>query len=341
MNKRKVVLVSLPSGMFGNGGKTWLSIDLAPTRALLEARGFAVEDARIDQSWELDLAPDDIVVYSSCEASEVREYMKDAFYFLRKRCILLPDYEFLLAYENKGFQELKKRSLGIGNLPGDYHYDLDGHERAAPYVFKTIGGAGSSGVHLVQTPKDGDRLRDKYFSVDLKRRVLLQQRKRVLTAEQFDAYRYRHKGFRRYIAQAFVPRADHDYKVLVFGERFFGLKRHVRKNDFRASGSGNFDFSARLPEAVLSFAKGIAERLDAPQLSLDIVASPEGCHLIEYQGLNFGPITLTRSKGFYSQAADGTWDWTAGSSDLAECFAHSIGVYFDHHGIRAKKLADE
>lgn len=341
MNKRKVVLLSLPSGIFGNGGQTWLSINLAPTRALLEARGFAVEDATIDQSWELELAPDDIVVYSSCEATEIREYMKDAFYFLRARCVLLPDYEFLLAYENKGFQELKKRALGIGNLSGEYHYDMDGHERAVPYVFKTIGGAGSSGVHLVRTREDEDRLRGRYFSVGLRRRVILQQRKRVLSANEFAAYSYRHKGFHRYIAQAFVPGADHDYKILVFGDRFFGLKRNVRKGDFRASGSGDFNFSQRVPNSVLTFAAEMRERLDAPQLSLDIVISPKGCHLIEYQALNFGPVTLTRSEGFYTRATDGTWDWTAGPSDLSECFAHSLGVYFHRHGIRAKGLPSE
>jgi len=341
MSKRKVYLLSLPSGIFGNGGQSWLSIDLAPTRALLQSRGFAVEDAMIDQVFELQLAPDDIVVYSSCEATEIREYMKDAFYFLRTRCILLPDYEFLLAYENKGFQELKKRAMEIGNLSGDYHYDMDGKERRVPYVFKTIDGAGSSGVHLVRTREDEYRLRRKYFSVGLKRRAILQQRKRVLSADEFATYRYRHKGFRRHIAQAFVPGADHDYKILIYGDRYFGLKRYVRKNDFRASGSGRFDFSERVPDKVLNFAAEIAGHLDAPQLSLDIVISSEVCHLIEYQAMNFGPITLTQSEGYYTISSLGTWNWTAGPSDLSECFSHSLGVYFDRHGIRPNEAKNE
>lgn len=333
MRKRKVVFLSLPSGIFGNGGQSWLSVDLNPTRALLEAKGFTIEEASIDRIDGIELASTDVVIYTSCEAREVREYMKDAFYFLRNRCLLVPEYEFLLAYENKGFQELKKRALGIGNLSGEYHYDIDSVERELPYVFKTIDGAGSSGVHLVRSLADEKRVRRKYFNIPLKRKLIMKQRKRVLSRKQFSAYRYRHKGFKRYVAQNFVRGADHDYKILVFGERYFCLKRNVRKNDFRASGSGDFDFSSRPPKALLSFASEIALRLDAPQLSLDIVASRDGFHLIEYQALNFGPTTLTLSEGHYVRDIEGDWQWRAGASDLGDCFAHSIDDYLTRHGI--------
>ena len=334
MKTRKVIILTLPNGIFGNGGQTWLSIDLAPTVKLLENRGFKVQVSTVDRTDELDLRPTDIVMYSSCEAPEIREYMKDAFYFLRDRCILIPDYDFLLAYENKGFQELKRKSLGIGNLSGSVHYDLDGKEKRMPYVFKKISGAGSGGVHLVHTPADETKLKRKYFRVSLRRKLALLHRRFALKRDHYQAYRYRHKGFLRFVSQEFVPHMDHDYKILVFGDRFFGLKRNVRNGDFRASGSGDFDFLARIPDEVLEFAANIAKQLKAPQLSLDIVESPTGCHLIEYQALNFGPTTLTLSKGYYSLNRErNIWEWTEAQSDLGECFAHSVVHYFDKQGI--------
>jgi hypothetical protein len=336
MVKRKVVLLSLPNGIFGNGGQSWKSINLAPTQKCLEAKGFVVETSVIDQISNLSLDPSDIVIYSSCESKEVREYMKDTFYFLQKKCILLPDYEFLLAYENKGFQEIKKRALNIGNLAGTYHFDLDANVDQTPFVFKTIDGAGSSGVHLVRSKSDRNMLRRKYFRISLWRKLALVQRYLSLKKSEFYAYKYRHKGFSRHISQEFVPNADHDYKVLVFGDRYFGLKRHVRQGDFRASGSGSFDFEARLPDRVLDFASEIASHLDAPQLSLDIVTSIEGCHLIEYQAMNFGPMALSNSFGYYKRTPDtSNWSWIAEPSDLSECFAYSLGHYFDKHGLLA------
>ncbi|WP_347271555.1 hypothetical protein [Rhizorhabdus histidinilytica] len=331
---RRVIFLRLPSGVFGNGGQAWLSIDLKPSRDMLEKRGFSILESTVDRAISLDLRPNDIVIYSSSDDPEIYEYMKDAFYFIRNRCQLLPHYDFLMAYENKGFQEIYRKERGFGNLDGNYFYDLDVSPRSFPYVFKTITGAGSSGVHLIRSKRDLRKLRCTIFSVSLRRRLILLQRKWKLSKEHYAAYSYRHKGFRRYAVQEFISGLECDYKILIFGERFFSLKRYVRKGDFRASGSGNFDFTASTPAHVLDFAASIANKLDAPQLSLDIADSGGTCHLIEYQALNFGPTTLTLSKGYYRRESGG-WAWVSGVSDLGETYAHSLEAYFDKHDIRA------
>ncbi len=326
----RVIFACLPSGVFGNGGQSWISIDLTRAREMLKRQGLEVIELTIDQLFEAELTRDDIVIYCSCDEPEMLGYLKDVFYFIRNRCQILPGYEFLLAHENKGFQELHKSSLGIGNLDGDYFYDLDRFDGKLPVVFKTIAGAGSSGVCLIRDEAVRKKIRKKYFRVSLIRKVIRLQRKFKLTTKHYEAYHYRHKGFRRHVMQEFVPGMSFDYKVLIFGDRFFVLKRFVRDGDFRASGSGKFDFEANVPDQVLNFALDISERLSAPQLSLDIAQSQQACHLIEYQALNFGPITLKQSKGHYRRG-DGTWDWIAGASDLDECFSHSLEAYFRNH----------
>lgn len=42
-----------------------------------------------------------------------------------------------------------------------------------------------------------------------------------------------------FLSQDFIPNNDHDIRVIVIGDKAFAIKRMVRKNDFRASGSGN------------------------------------------------------------------------------------------------------
>ena len=40
--------------------------------------------------------------------------------------------------------------------------------------------------------------------------------------------------------QEFLPGNNFDIRIIVIGDKAFGLKRMVRKGDFRASGSGEF-----------------------------------------------------------------------------------------------------
>jgi hypothetical protein len=335
MQPRRVIFLRLPSGVFGNGGQSWLSIDLAPSKVLLENLGFLVTESTIDKTMSLDLRDDDIIIYSSCEALDIREYMKDVFYFLRDRCLLIPHYDLLLAYENKGFQELFRQAHGFGNLRGDYHYDLDSAPRSFPYVLKTTTGAGSIGVRLVRSDDDLVKTRRDLFSISIRRRVAMLQRKWKLSNEHYEAYRYRHKGFRRYVVQEFVPALEYDYRVTIFGDRFFAFKRRVRRNDFRASGSKDFDFSGPVSSRVLDFAASVAEKLNAPQLSLDIADSGHSCHLIEYQAMNFGRSAIERSQGYHLREGDG-WAWIAsGPSNLGETYAHSLEAFFSRHGVKA------
>ncbi len=331
---RRVIILRLPNGIFRNAGQNWLSIDLAPLREMLEKRGFYVIESTIDRINLLELRTDDIVIYSSSDNHEIYEYIKDLFYLIKERCLLVPNYDFIMAYENKGFQEIYRKLHDFGNLAGDYRFDLEDRFRKFPYVLKTITGAGSSGVYLVKSENDLRKIRRSISPIGLIRRFILFMRKLKLDNEQYIAYSYSYKGLYRHAVQEFIPNLECDYKVLIFGERFFSLKRYVRKGDFRASGSGNFDFSAPTPDHVLDFAASIAAKLDAPQLSLDIADSGDACHLIEYQALNFGPTTLTLSKGYYRRE-EGGWTWMAGPSDLGEAYAHSLAVYLDKHDIKA------
>ena len=126
-----------------------------------------------------------------------------------------------------------------------------------PKVFKLRSGAGSNNVKLVQSSKQARRNINKAFNRgfspyskwnNLKDKIanwrsgkiaffdVLKSMGRVIYSTKFARIIGREKGYAYF--QDFIPGNDYDIRVIVIGERAFAIKRMVRKNDFRASGSG-------------------------------------------------------------------------------------------------------
>ncbi|MEZ8270393.1 hypothetical protein AB6C54_10160 [Vibrio splendidus] len=310
----RVIIATLPNGAFGNAGQTWKNIDFNSLKSKLESKNLDVIYCSVTALLSLDLSFNDIVIYTSSDEPNVRSYLKDVMYLVSKKSVIVPSYESLLAHENKGFQQIYRDEYNFGGLCGGYSFDSDDLPKEYPFVYKKVTGAGSSGVSLVRSKKDYLKIRNRDFRVSFKRKVIKYLRKVKLSAIEYLLYSYRHKGFNLFVHQDFVDNLDHDFKVLVFSGRYYVLKRSVKENDFRASGSGLLAFETA-PLSVLNFSKEIFEVLDVPVASLDIAEQIEGCKLIEYQMLNFGPYALNNSPGFYTFEND-EWKFNDGSSDL-------------------------
>lgn len=318
----KVYIATLPDGCFGSAGRTWKCLDANKLSSLLN---YDTEVTTITKLMDLKLNREDIVVYTSSEEDNIRLYLKDVMYFIKQKCTILPNYNILLSHENKGFQELYRSELGFGNLKGHYFFDIDDSVLPMPKVLKTISGAGSNGVYLVKDESDILDIKKKYFDVSTKRKLIKLQRRLRLRRQAFAIYNYRYKGFNRFVEQKFVPNLKNDYKILVFGDRYYCVERKIRKNDFRASGSGLLKF-VKPPEAVLDFAKDIFEKLENPYASLDIAYSDKGCHLIEYQGTDFGPVALLNSSYRYLSSTNG-WKKEKHNQDLEENYAYALNKF--------------
>lgn len=140
------------------------------------------------------------------------------------------------------------------------------------------------------------------------------------------------------IIQNFIPNLQNDFKVLVFGEKYYILQRNVRKNDFRASGSGKLEFPAQIGKKefeVLQFASNAYMQIDTPLLSIDIAHDGTKCHMIEFQCLNFGPYTLQYSSCYYKKE-NNEWKEVCTKSILEKEMANAI-----HHYLVREKNADE
>jgi hypothetical protein len=64
-----------------------------------------------------------------------------------------------------------------------------------------------------------------------------------------------------------------------------------------------------------------------PYVSLDVAQTPSGYMLFEFQALNFGPITLIKSPGWYEETESGDWAYKEGPSDLAEEMGRALVWY--------------
>tara|TARA_R110001583_G_scaffold41753_3_gene132802 strand:+ start:46308 stop:47318 length:1011 start_codon:yes stop_codon:yes gene_type:complete len=77
--------------------------------------------------------------------------------------------------------------------------------------------------------------------------------------------------------QEFLPNNDHDQRIIVIGNRAIGLKRMVRKNDFRASGSGEFYYDRELfDEECVKIAFEVSQKLGFQSMSYDFIYNEKG-----------------------------------------------------------------
>ena len=114
-----------------------------------------------------------------------------------------------------------------------------------------------------------------------------------------------------------------DWKILIFYDKYFVIDREVRKNDFRASGSGKF-FYRDFDLAMLDFCKEVFDKFNTPWLSLDVCKDTSGYHLLEFQGIHFGPAGLLKAPYYFQKSEYNQWDRIDKRSDLSTEYARAV-----------------
>jgi glutathione synthase/RimK-type ligase-like ATP-grasp enzyme len=285
---------------------------------------------------EPDLVRDAVVIYASAQYPEYYQYIEHCLLYAEV-CggRLLPNYLCFRAHENKFVQELIKKKLGlrapVSRLFGTMDEIVGALDTVEfPAVLKYPQGFGGSSVSRVDSAEQlMTELRTKMIDtvirpVGLRRAITERRRYHQRTRLYTNRYPLRTK---RFILQQFLPGLDSDWKVLVFGNRLFCLKRYVRRGDFRASGSGNFTFDETPPPALLDFASAVLKAIDSPWASLDIVEADGKHYLLEFQCVHFGLYTLMRNTCYYY--FDGrTWQKQAVANAEAEPYFGEAAVEY-------------
>lgn len=188
-----------------------------------------------------------------------------------------------------------------------------------PKVFKLRGGAGSSNVSLVKTRKSARHLIRKAFNrgfpqfnrLDyLKERIRMVSEKREAFTGIFKgllrfvvstSYSRKHSNEKGYIYfQDFMPGNTYDIRIVVIGNKAFGAKRMVRKNDFRASGGGDSLFArSEVDERCVRIAFDVSRQLNTQSLAYDFVYDEYDNPLITEVSYCWPMMISDRSVGYW------------------------------------------
>ena len=240
---------------------------------------------------------------------------------------VFPDFKTGWHFDDKVAQKYLLEAIGAPLVPSyvfyDKHQALDwAKETTYPKVFKLKGGAGASNVKLVKNYSQATGLINKAFGQGFsqfdrlgyfKERFnkfksgkdsfigVLKGIARIFIVPEFAKQQPAEKGYIYF--QEFIPNNDSDIRVIVIGSKAFAIKRMVRENDFRASGSGSIVYDKNeineINEICIKLAFEINSKIESACTAFDFV-------------IHAGkPLIVEISYGFAISAYDscpGYWD---------------------------------
>ena len=212
---------------------------------------------------------------------------------------VFPNFHTMWHYDDKIGQKYLLESIGAPFVKTTIFYDknqaLEWVKNASyPFVFKLTGGASSKNVKLVKSRITAERLIKKAFSKGFNASVPSFRMKEGW--RKFKKYRTLHflrdtlaglknllfptheqklnkvleKGY--FYIQDFLPGNPFDIRIFVIGKRAVAIKRMVRRNDFRASGSGFVKFERKeIDERCVKIAFDVTQKLKAQALTFDFI----------------------------------------------------------------------
>jgi glutathione synthase/RimK-type ligase-like ATP-grasp enzyme len=327
----------------------YISMDINKIRRYFTERDY---DVVVQKFSSLDLTTDYkgvLFIYQTSESPGAfyKHYIEDLIFFLeQKGAIVLPNHELLKAHHNKVFMEMMKSKFTDESLKSIKSWcygswvDARKYNSSFPAVIKQSSSSGSAGVFLAMNRKEYLLMIRKAGNVVVaqnipgvfiyKIKILIKKLIKFLSPSKrkFLEY-YTSPVSTSLIVQSFIEGLNGDYKVLIFGCRYYTLYRQNRKNDFRASGSGKFyDVPLEEHEGLLNYARKLTVEIDFPLFGMDIAFDGKGYHLLEFQVIHIGTPPLQRSK-YWHEFHDGKWIKYDGTSDLEEEFSRSIHEYIE------------
>jgi len=250
--------------------------------------------------------------------------------------VVFPDFKTAWHFDDKVAQKYLLEAINAPTVPTWVFYSsLEALEWIKktdfPKVFKLRGGAGSSNVKLVNTEKEAKRIVNKAFGagfsqynaldgfVERWRKYKLGKTNfldvlkgiiRFVYPTTFTKYAGKERGYAYF--QQYIPNNKYDIRVIVVDNKAFAIKRLVRENDFRASGSGSILYDKdHFDENTIRLAFKLSEKLNGQSIAFDFV----------YE--NNYPLVVEVSYGFMKEGYDkceGYWDkdivWHEGKFDF-------------------------
>jgi glutathione synthase/RimK-type ligase-like ATP-grasp enzyme len=236
---------------------------------------------------------------------------------------VFPDLNTSWHFDDKVAQKYLLESLGVELVPSFIFYDrndaLEWASKASfPKVFKLRGGAGSENVRLVKNCRGAARLirtafgkgfrqydavsnlRERYRKyragmLDIK--DIAKGVARLFMSPAFDKIMGRERGYVYF--QEFIPANKFDIRVVVIDQKAFAIKRLVRENDFRASGSGFIQYEKEnFSDEIIAKSFEIANKTQSKCIAIDYVRKENQWLVVEIS-YGFSPKGYDRCIGYW------------------------------------------
>lgn len=242
---------------------------------------------------------------------------------------VFPDFYTAWHFDDKVGQKYLFEALQIPMVPSWIFYEKETALRWVnctrfPKVLKLRGGAGSQNVHLVLTRNRAARfvkqafgrgiplydalgsLKERYRLFCLRKTNfidLIEGIGRFIIPPPYARMKGRQKGYIYF--QEFISSNNHDIRVIVIGNKAFAIKRMVRSNDFRASGSGNILYDKNLfDEKIIKLSFDLKEKLKTQCVAFDYIHEKDRPLIVEIS-YGFSPAGYVPCPGYWDSEL--TW----------------------------------
>jgi glutathione synthase/RimK-type ligase-like ATP-grasp enzyme len=239
----------------------------------------------------------------------------------------MPDFESFWQYEDKIKEYYLLKSHGFPIVDSHVFWNIE-HADAFlkqthfPIVAKLAKGAASSNVVIVKSLEEGQSINRQVFYKgvkagglnngsnlkSLRKAGLTKYGKASLRLFLIKAGIIRDKSYfpewqiqkDAVLYQKYLPNNPFDQRITVIGKRAFGLRRFVRKNDFRASGSGNVDLDPlNIDTRCVEIAFSISNKLNFSTMAYDFIYDEDNKPNINEFGYCFADYDIEASHGYW------------------------------------------
>ena len=226
--------------------------------------------------WIDEVSKVDIIVWKpKFLGVEAASYLKEKIYFLEKimKKRVYPSYDTIWHFDSKIAQSYLFKYLNINTPKTFVTFDYNEakyqvKKEKYPFVYKESGGAGSSNVRLIKNEHSFKKVIYKKFIINKILGYLIPKS----SINRFGSIYF----------QEFMTGNDADLRITVIGDKYiFGFWRKNRKNDFRASGSGQVDYAKEIPVKAINLCREISEELKFDSMAYDLLIKDGEFKVIE------------------------------------------------------------
>jgi len=229
-------------------------------------------------------------------------------------------------FDNKVAQKYLLEAIEAPMVPSYIFYEKEkalewAKSTSYPKVFKLKRGAGSANVRLVKSESQSIKLIKRAFGRgfspsnpygNLKERFrlfvngkdtlrgVMNGVGRLFIHKEFSKMNGNEKGYAYF--QEFIPNNKFDIRIVLIGNKAFGIKRLVRENDFRASGSGNVIFDKdEIDLSCVEVSFNLNKRLKAQSIAVDFIFDADNNPLIVELSYGFAVGPYDDCPGYWDE----------------------------------------